>query len=94
MSRAPPVGCKTDAHTEKPRRHKGKPNLSRYSHFTVTPLDDDAIVVIHARRTPMLWKTYEAFQERLDHAKSADGRWIAEFSGPFRIKVTDSNLER
>lgn len=42
----------------------------------------------------MCWKTYEAFPERLDYAKSADGTWVAEFSGPFRIKVTDAKLER
>ena len=42
----------------------------------------------------MLWKTCEAFRERLGYAKSAEGTWVAEFSGPFRIKVTDSSLER
>ena len=42
----------------------------------------------------MLWKTYAAFQERLDYAKSVEGAWVAEFEGPFQIKVTDTNLER
>jgi hypothetical protein len=63
--------------------------------FPLTHFDDDAIVVVPREEDEsMLWKTYEAFQERLDYAKRADGSWVAEFSGPFRIKVTDSNLER
>jgi hypothetical protein len=59
--------------------------------FALTQFDDDAIVVVpRAEDESMLWKTYEAFQERLDYATRPDGSWVAEFSGPLRVKVTDS----
>lgn len=42
----------------------------------------------------MFYKTYEVLQARLDYTKNLDGSWIAEFDGPFAIRVTESSLER
>jgi hypothetical protein len=42
----------------------------------------------------MFYKTYEVLQARLDYTKNVDGSWIAEFDGPFAIRVTESSLER
>jgi len=40
----------------------------------------------------MLWKTHDAFRDRLDY-RNADGLWIAEFSGRLHIRVEDASLE-
>ena len=42
----------------------------------------------------MLLKTYEAFEDRLDYTKGADGSWTAEFRGPFAVHVKEPTLER
>jgi hypothetical protein len=42
----------------------------------------------------MLFKTYEAFQNRLEYTHRADGSWKAEFHGAVNVAVEEPTLER
>ena len=42
----------------------------------------------------MLFKTYEAFQDRLEYAKAKNGSWTVEFHGPFHVHAEDPSLDR
>ena len=42
----------------------------------------------------MLFKTYEAFQDRLEYTKSTDGSWTVEFHGRFHVHAEDPSLDR
>ena len=42
----------------------------------------------------MLFKTYEAFQDRLEYAKAKNGSWTVEFHGRFHVHAEDPSLDR
>ena len=42
----------------------------------------------------MLFKTYEAFQDRLEYAKDKNGSWTVEFNGRFHVHAEDPSLDR
>jgi hypothetical protein len=37
----------------------------------------------------VLFKTYEAFQDRLEYAKAKNGSWTVEFNGRFHVRAQD-----
>jgi len=46
------------------------------------------------RRDLVLFKTYEAFQDRLEYAKTKNGSWTVEFHGRFHVRAQDPSLDR
>ena len=42
----------------------------------------------------MLFKTYEAFQDRLEYAKAKNGSWTVKFNGRFHVHAEDPSLDR
>jgi len=42
----------------------------------------------------MLWKTYEAFRDRVEYSHNPDGSWRADFHGAFDVTVVAPTLER
>jgi len=42
----------------------------------------------------VLFKTYEAFQDRLEYARAKNGSWTVEFHGRFHVHAEDPSLDR